>query len=456
MSKRKLTNKEIANILNFLKINPHIPQETSLSVYTKIKKQLTSQLKMIEIYPCLIPELKLEIMESYKNSLIQTGETVGVISAQSIGEKQTQSNLNTFHKAGSSDKQPTTSKFAELLNATTKPKAPCYFIHFNDTSNKIQTLRKIINHNLVEITLKKIAKNVTITIDKEDEDWYPLYFLLKATDKKYTDCISIDVNTDIIYEYGLNLSTIAERLEEEHEDIQCIYSPDCYSRLDIYVDTDKIQINEDVSYINQDNYREIYLEEVALPLLENFVVAGISGVLSMYFLKQEGKWVVETENSREKSKIKNSKKKTDDLTRRFNNVLNLPFVDYTKTISNNVWDIYYTFGIEAARQYMINQFLQIMDNINLCHIMILVDKMTYKGTISSISRYTMRTEDCGPFSKASFEETLDNFLKASIYGQEESTKGVSASIICGKRASLGTGSCSLKLNLEKLLSKTGL
>ena len=45
----------------------------------------------------------------------------------------------------------------------------------------------------------------------------------------------------------------------------------------------------------------------------------------------------------------------------------------------------------------------------------------------------------GVLSKASFEESLDNFLKCALQGEVESTNGVSASIMCGKRANLGSG-----------------
>ena len=76
--------------------------------------------------------------------------------------------------------------------------------------------------------------------------------------------------------------------------------------------------------------------------------------------------------------------------------------------------------------------------------------MTFCGSVSSISRYTMRTSDSGPMGKASFEETMDNFLRAGAYGQDETTNGVSASIICGKRAQFGTGLCELKIDVNKL------
>ena len=64
--------------------------------------------------------------------MIQAGESVGVICAQSIGEKQTQTTLNTFHKAGQSEKTMTTGvpRFQELLNATKNPKIINHKIYF--------------------------------------------------------------------------------------------------------------------------------------------------------------------------------------------------------------------------------------------------------------------------------------------------------------------------------------
>ena len=62
----------------------------------------------------------------------------------------------------------------------------------------------------------------------------------------------------------------------------------------------------------------------------------------------------------------------------------------------------------------------------------------------------MRNEECGPMGKASFEETMDNFLKAGLYGEQEETKGVSASIICGKIAHIGSGVCELIMDIKAL------
>lgn len=458
--KRSLTTDEIKDILSHITPNPRIPVEVAEQIMSKTRKQFETQLEKIKIYPNLISQLKEKIIHSYTSTLVQPGECVGIIMAQSIGEKQTQANLNNFHRAGSSDKQPVVSKFSELLNATNKPKSPSYFVYFKEGNTTVPELRETISHSIVQITFKKITSSFQICVDKEEEPWYQVFFHLHENKRhKYNDCVSLKINMDILYEYKLTMYQISEYISKEYSDLCCVYSPDCFGQLDIFVDTENIELPEEkLIFITKDNAREIYLEEVVQPIIENIVLCGIPGIMNMFFVedKVNKNWYIETENSREKIvesiKFKNTKEKPVDSIKRFKKILAHPIVDMSKTISNNVWDIYHTLGIEAVRQYMIDEFSKIMEGINLCHVMLLVDKMTNGGSIASISRYTMRREDTGVLARSSFEETLDNLLGAGIYGQHEPTKGVSASIICGKRARIGTGLCDISIDLKKLIS----
>lgn len=452
---RKLTSEEIENILSFIVPNPYIPKDVGVTIAETQKKGLRDQLKQITIFPKLIKDLKKSIEYNYNKTLIEPGESVGVICAQSIGEKQTQGNLNTFHKAGSADKQPTVSKILELLSATNKPKNPTFFIYLNDNNDTVQNVRKTIEKKILHITIKKVLKSFDIYMNKEDEEWYGLFSILEDVEKKYDHCLVLNFDMDLLFEYKIKLKDIAEVIEKEYIDSQCIYSPDNYATIHVYFDTNTISIPDDsISYVNEDNFIYIYLEEVALRNIETLTICGIPGIVNTFFLKQGDEWIIETENLSEKSMAKKKKKKggkTDAPVKRYKNILALDCVDYTRTISNNVWDIYHTLGIEATREYLIQQFSQNMDGINRCHISLLSDKMTSNGTIASISRYSMRNEGSGPFTKASFEEPLDNFLKACIFGQEEPVKGVSVSIICGKKPSIGTNLSQLSLDIEKLL-----
>ena len=460
MAKRKLTETEIEKIVSFVQPNEYIPEPVAVALVSSTKETIISQLRKIEIYPQLIPTLGVQIEKNYYETLVQPGECVGVITAQSIGERQTQSNLNFFHKAGSSDKQPVVSKFAELLNATAKPKAPSFLIYFKDGNKSVPELRETMGHSIVQIAVRQITKEFEVCVEKKAESWYPAFFALNEVDanvwtEQWQDCLSLRIDMDLLFEYKLKLSEVARILMATYTDMYCVYSPDCFGQLDVFVNTEIDMDVKEIAHITTENKKYVYLEEVVYPTIENQIISGISGIVDRFFVQDIGakEWFVETQNLQEKAMVKKKFKGGDkaiDSIKRFKTVLSHPRVNMSRTLSNNVWDILHTLGIEATRAYMIREFSQIMDGINQCHISLLVDKMTFSGSISSISRYGMRRDEAAVLNHASFEETLECLLNAGIYCQEDSIKGVSASIICGKTANLGTNMCKLSMNLRKL------
>lgn len=342
---------------------------------------------------------------------------------------------DTFHRTGQTDKAVTTGvpRFQELLNATKDPKITNCKIFFQAGNDTIPDLRKTIGHTIVEITFGNISKGMTICMNKKPEPWYEPYAILYNNFTKYEDCISIKINMDILFEYKLTLQEIAEFIDREYTDLFCIFSPPIFGQLDIFVDTSSIDLPERrLLFIDADNVKEIYLEECVQPVIEKMVICGIPGITNIYYIQENGEWMVETDGSN------------------FKKILANPYVDMTRTISNNVWEIYDTLGIEAAREFLIEEYMTIMEGINICHTQLLVERMTHLGTISSISRYTMRKEDIGVLGKASFEESVDNFTRAAAHGEIEPTDGVSAAIICGKRANIGTGMMDLQIDIGNL------
>jgi DNA-directed RNA polymerase subunit A" len=93
MLKRKLTEFEIEDILDFIKPQPNIPPETAISIINLTKNKIRNQLKNQELYPEIIPELKKELIKNYYDCQISPGESVGILCAQSIGEKNTQNSV---------------------------------------------------------------------------------------------------------------------------------------------------------------------------------------------------------------------------------------------------------------------------------------------------------------------------------------------------------------------------
>mgnify|MGYP005626018731 CR=1 FL=1 len=448
---RQLTEEEIENILDFIKPQQGIPQKTAIAVINKIKKDLREQLESQYIYPEIIPEIKKEIIRQYKLSRIHPGESVGIVCAQSIGEMQTQTTLNTFHSAGASNKTMTTGlpRFRELIDATKNPKIVNNTIFFNKQCKSIQEIKKEVGNSINGLTIKDITLKSFIQTNKQDEEWYDAFKILYSDRfAMFSNCVTFKIDIKKIYDNKLSLEQIAEIIENEYDDLFCVFSPPEISQLDIFVDTEQINLPEDrAAFIDEDNAINIYLEECVLSTLENLYICGIPAITEVFYTKKDNYWHVETNgiNSKKISKQYSSFKK----------LLSLPNIDYTKTISNNVWDIYEILDIEAARQFLIEEFTQVMGTgINICHTTLLVDRMTHAGTISSITRYTLKNDEAGPCCKSSFEETLDNFLDAGAQGLVENTKGVSAAIMCGKRSEIGTGSSKILIDFDMLPSES--
>ena len=439
MTKRQLTECEISTILDIIKPQKGIPVEISTAMVADMRKKLRQQLEKQEIYPKMIPKLAMQIEDRYESSKAQSGESVGVTLAQSFGQSQTQATLNTFHKAGSGGSTGVP-RFIELLSATKSPKNSFCFIRFKQDTQSVQSLRKMIGSSIVDLTIGRLAENIKMCIDKTPELWYePFKVLYNDRFSEYEHCVSITLDKKYAYEYSITVEQVAKKIEEIYSDLVCVYSPNNIGRIDVFIDTDTIELEENIlSFITPDNIVQVYIEEVVIPKLEELQICGIAGIKNIFYVSEqdketkEDKWYLETEGTN------------------FSDTLAHPNVDIYNTISNHIWEIYNTLGIEATRQYLIEEFAVAVSGINPCHSKLLADKMTYNGIIASISRYAMRTEGSGALSKASFEETLDNLLNAGVYGERECTDGVSASIICGKLGKFGTGVCELKVDIAKL------
>jgi hypothetical protein len=454
--KRKLTSDEIECILSEFdkqKLYKSIPAATRLATLSGIKNNIRDQLVKISIYPEGIPKLKADIIKYYYATQIEAGASVGIVTAQSIGERQTQMTLNTFHSAGMAIATVITGvpRFGELLNATANPKMVSCQIYFNDQDHDLDSLRRYIGPDLRQFTLKDLTVSRTVGYKTTPEPWFETYLLFNSVanvrdlcgDDASVDyiCCTISLDIKILYEYIISLQSIAENMCSEYDDIIVIPSPLEKHQLDIFINVSQVQ-HEDFDSIAIAH--QIYIDNVVIPTLFDIVVCGIPGINNFFFKRYNkddkfmatipdgaGKtgWMVETQGTN------------------YLKLLAHPKMHSSIVISNNMWDIYESLGIEAARQFLIDEFMNVVSSdgtyINICHVMLLVDLMTFSGSISSISRYGIKRDQAGPLAKASFEESLDNFLKAGVFGDVESTKGVSASIMCGKRSKIGSGLCDL-------------
>lgn len=126
----------------------------------------------------------------------------------------------------------------------------------------------------------------------------------------------------------------------------------------------------------------------------------------------------------------------------FTELLSFPGVDNTRTICNNVHVLNAALGIEAARNFFIREFIDVISfetYINPRHIVLLVDYMTSLGKVYGVTFSGISRQPIGALEKASFEKAMDTFKEAAGFGEEKEVVGTSASIFVGQKALIGTG-----------------
>jgi DNA-directed RNA polymerase II subunit RPB1 len=134
-------------------------------------------------------------------------------------------------------------------------------------------------------------------------------------------------------------------------------------------------------------------------------------------------------------------------------ILSNPNIDATRTISNDIREIYEVLGIEAARNALYHELINVTSegSMNYRHLSLLIDTMTSKGQLMSIDRHGINRGDIGPLAKCSFEETTDMLINASIFSEYDNVNGVSANVMLGQQAPCGTGDSQILIDEEHFI-----
>jgi DNA-directed RNA polymerase subunit A" len=159
--------------------------------------------------------------------------------------------------------------------------------------------------------------------------------------------------------------------------------------------------------------------------LEKVRVQGVRGIDKTIVTREGEETVIKTSGSNLKS------------------VLKLKEVDSARTTTNDIKEISKVLGIEAGRMAIVNELHRTLDEndilVDIRHIILLADLMTYDGSIRGIVRTGITREKASPFARAAFEETIKHLLDAAFAGQKEILQGVVENIIVGQPIKVGTG-----------------
>lgn len=395
----------------------------------------------------------------FNDAIVQAGEMVGMLSAQSLGETSTQLTLNTFHQAGAGATVTTQGvpRLRELLSNTKNMATPSSTLFLNEDAR--YTLEKAleVKYNIEITTIRDIVISCSIYNDpdnkfksvvEEDRNILEIYKVFHEIDD---NCREMKANPWVLrfkfdrskmMERKISMDNIYQIITQSYSNAICIYSDDNSNdlvfriRLDFIASTEKA--DDDVKLLKK-------VENKILDL----VVKGVDGI--------DGSHVSEHNINLVKDEVGNYITKSErKLTTDGSNLIeliNANNVDFSRCYCNDINEVYNLYGIEAARTILFNEFNNIFGSsgVNYRHIAMLCDIMTNQGIIMSIDRHGINRGTNGPLAKCSFEEAVDQLQKAAIHGDRDNVAGVSANIMMGQVPPSGTGDSTLILDELKLI-----
>jgi DNA-directed RNA polymerase II subunit RPB1 len=420
------------------------------------------------------------ITMDYKRSVVSPGEMVGMISGQSIGEVSTQMTLNTFHFAGVASKSNVTRgvpRIEEILSLSSEPKNPSLTVYLKSEDEDQKEKAQAIMYMLEHTTLEEIVKSTQICFDpddlntliSEDTDMIEQY---RAFENMMVECsdftlsenekskwiIRIEMDPETMLEKNITMDDVNFTLKNSYDDqISCVYSDYNSDKLVF-----RIRMNEVIKsasgrggqkktkVMSLDQSDQIYvLKNFQDQLLQNVVLRGVKGIKKVIVRKIKDN-VVENNGLYKNKEIW----VLDTIGTNLLDILGLDYIDYKRTFSNSIVEIYNVLGIEAARQAIYNELVEVIEfdgtYINYHNFSVLVDRMTYTHKMISIFRHGINNDNIGPIAKASFEETPEMFLKAARHAELDTFRGVSANVMCGQEGFFGTSAFQVVLDIDEL------
>jgi DNA-directed RNA polymerase II subunit RPB1 len=419
------------------------------------------------------------IVLKYKQAIVHPGEMVGVIAGQSIGEPTTQLTLNTFHLSGVASKSNVTRgvpRIEEILRLTKNPKNPSLTIHMHELDEQDKDRATHFANMLEHTRLVDVVKSVQICFDPSDkstniledkvllEQYYEFENMIKecmedestgSTQAKSKWIIRIEMNMETMLEKNITMDDVHFAINSSHsEDISCVYAD--YNANNLIF---RIRLNEKIMNKGKkvrgvpnalDQSDDIYmLRNFQENLLNNIVLRGINGITNVLprmlknnVIKEDGKyirkdvWIMDTTGSN------------------LMEVLALDFIDANRTFCNDIHETYKVLGIEAARQVLYNELVEVMEfadvYINYHHLSLLCDRMTSTENMVAIFRSGILNDNIGPIAKSTFEVHTEVLLNASRHADFDHMRGVSANVMMGQMGVFGTGSFQVVLDMDQM------
>jgi DNA-directed RNA polymerase subunit A" len=353
---------------------------------------VTEEIK--ETVPANITKSKLtqvmdEVVRVYNVARVHAGESVGLVSAESIGEPGTQMTLNTFHFAGVAEMNVTTGlpRIIEVFDTRKVIKTPTMEIFLNSPINKeMETVRKLAAQ-IKETTFGELVKEYSLNIFEQK--------------------LAIKLNLDSLGDKDLETKDVIKLIKTKAK----LFN---------------IESKDETLFLTPKGKADALKELYAIKeKLKSVKVKGVKNINQVLPVKRGEEYIILTSGTNLKD------------------ILKMDVVDKKRTISNDIHEIRAVLGIEAARQAVIDEVYKVVEsqglNINIRHVMLVADLMCISGEVRGITRYGVVREKASVLARASFETPLKHLINAALEGEVDNLTSVVENVMINQPVPIGTG-----------------
>ncbi|MCS7364377.1 MAG: DNA-directed RNA polymerase subunit A'' [archaeon GB-1867-035] len=349
--------------------------------------ELKEKLREVEVTAEELDEILREVVLAYKRSLVEPGEAVGVVAAQSIGEPGTQMTLRTFHYAGVREFNVTLGlpRLIELVDARRVPSTPMMTVYLDEEHKYDEEKAKEVGRRIETTLIENVTRSVEVDL--------------------ISGSIILDLDEELMEDKGVDVEFIEKVLKKLKVGDVIIAGENR-----IILQTDMVDLTK--------------LQKLRDKIL-SLKLKGIKGIKRIIIRKEGGEYVIYTEGSNLAA------------------VLKVKGIDPKRVYTNNIYEIAEVLGIEAARNAIIKEAMKVLEeqglDVDIRHVMLVADIMTLTGRIRQIGRHGVSGEKPSVLARAAFEVTTKHLLEASARGEVDELLGVTENVIVGQPIPLGTG-----------------
>jgi DNA-directed RNA polymerase II subunit RPB1 len=399
------------------------------------------------------------IIMNYNNSIVEPGDMVGVLGAQTLGEPATQMTISAFHNVGSGAGTEGVPRLLEIYGSSPNMKSPMMTIFFDDKYNKNEKYLIKITSNIINTSIKDIIDNIIIYYDENKSFDSKLMKndriinnIFSVSNPNKNSCINninnlnwiikIELNEEKMLSREITLLNIKTRICEEWENrfkdnkgskkemkkilfnkilqIALLSNSDNDSNPVIHIRFNIINyvIKDFIEFIN------IFIKEIQIKGINN-----ITNVITQKPIKYNS---INYDNDGVKEDYEYIIK-TNGIN--MNEIFKIKGINLNKIYINDLREVERIYGIEAVRTLIINELIETYKNkgidINYCHFSIFADIQISLGNLISLERHGSIKLKTSVLAKASFERPVDILVNAGLYGEVDNMKSVSSRIIGG-------------------------